>query len=197
MPRVNHVKKARKDNPVCKKGESYYWWKFRFGGKKYSLTYPKQSQLTQSPYLSVIYDCQDLWGEITDPTSIEAAEWDREYVVTWLGQVADSMDGVAENLRELVDRYEESASNQEEYFSGSEHIDNLREAGSECEQTCDEIDNMVSEVRSAADEIEVLEMPDKDDFDDEEEWQEQCDSEIQDLIDALSFDEPNFDFHNL
>ena len=38
MPRVHHVKSARKDNPVAKKGESYYWWKFRYGGKRYSKT---------------------------------------------------------------------------------------------------------------------------------------------------------------
>ncbi len=50
MPRVTHVKSARKDNPVCKKGESYYWWKFRYGGKRFSLTHPRPSQLTQSSY---------------------------------------------------------------------------------------------------------------------------------------------------
>ena len=54
MPRVHHVKSARKDNPVAKKGESYYWWKFRYGGKRYSKTPPKPSQLTQSPYFSSI-----------------------------------------------------------------------------------------------------------------------------------------------
>lgn len=59
MPRVNYVKKARKDNPVAKKGESYYWWKFRYGGKRYSKERPKQSQLTQSPYYAALYDLQD------------------------------------------------------------------------------------------------------------------------------------------
>lgn len=59
MPRVHHVKKARKDNPVAKKGESYYWWKFRYGGKRFSKTPPKQSQLTQSPYYAALYDMQD------------------------------------------------------------------------------------------------------------------------------------------
>jgi len=54
MPRVTHVKAARKDNSVCKKGESYYWWKFRFGGKRYSLTRPRPSQLTQSAYYGTV-----------------------------------------------------------------------------------------------------------------------------------------------
>lgn len=197
MPRVHQVKKARKDNPVCKRGESYYWWKFRNGGKHYSLTYPKQSQLTQSPYLSVIYECQDQWGELDDPHSIEVAEWDTEYVCTWLGQIADSMEGIMEQLRELVDQYEESATNMEEYFSGAERVDQLRDCGMECEATCDEIDNTMSEIRSTVEEIEGLEMPDKKDFDDEDEWQEACDIEVQDLVDALSLGEPNFDFHEL
>lgn len=197
MPRVHQVKKARKDNPVCKRGESYYWWKFRNGGKHFSLTYPKQSQLTQSPYLSVIYECADQWSELDEPQNIEADQWDQAYVATWLGQIADSMEGIAEQLRELVDQYEESATNMEEYFSGVERVDQLRDCGMECEATCDEIDNTVDEFRSTADEIETLELPDKEDFGSKEEWQEQCDSDIQDLVDALSLGEPNFDFHEL
>lgn len=197
MPRVTHVKKARKNNPVCKRGESYYWWKFRHGSKHFSLTYPKQSQLTQSPYLSVIYDSQDVWSELTEPSSLVASEMERTEIVSSLGQTADSMEGVAENLRELVDQYEESASNMEEYFSGAERVDQLRECGMNCEYACDEIDNVVDEFRSTADEIETLEMPDKEDFDDEEEWQDECDTEVQDLLDALSLGEPDFDFHDL
>ena len=57
--RVYHVKKARKDNPAVKKGESYYWWKFAFGPKKYSKTYPKRSQLTQSYFKSWLWDFED------------------------------------------------------------------------------------------------------------------------------------------
>jgi len=34
MPRVHFVKKARKDNSAAKAGESYYWWKFRYRGRR-------------------------------------------------------------------------------------------------------------------------------------------------------------------
>ena len=197
MPNVTLVRKARKDNPVCKAGESYYWWKFRNGGRNYSLTYPKPSQLTQSVYLSVIYDCQEQWSGLDEPSNIEADQWDRAYIVSWLGEIANSMESIEEYLRELVDQYEEAASNMEEYFSGVERIDQLRDCGMECDSTCDEITTIVDEFRSTADEIETLELPDKEDFDDKEEWKEACDSEIQDLIDALSLGEPNFDFHEL
>jgi hypothetical protein len=59
MPRVTFVKAARKDNPVAKKGESYYWWKFRYGGKRFSLTRPRQSQLTRSAYFGTVYGMQE------------------------------------------------------------------------------------------------------------------------------------------
>lgn len=59
MPRVTFVKSARKNNPVAKKGESYYWWAFMQGGrggpKRYSKTKPRQSQLTQSDFWSAWY----------------------------------------------------------------------------------------------------------------------------------------------
>ena len=54
MARATFVRAARKDNPVAKKGESYYWWKFRYGGKRYSLRRPRPSQLTQSAYYSTV-----------------------------------------------------------------------------------------------------------------------------------------------
>ena len=43
MPRVNFVKKARKDNPVVSKGESYYWWKYYFVPKMYSKSKPPRT----------------------------------------------------------------------------------------------------------------------------------------------------------
>lgn len=72
MARAKFVKKARKDNPVCKKGESYYWWKFRYGSKHYSLTPPKQSQLTQSEFLSTIYEIGERIEELTTKDNFEA-----------------------------------------------------------------------------------------------------------------------------
>lgn len=51
--KVHLVKSARKDYPEhgIKKGEPYYWWKFRYGGKHYSKTAPAPSRLTQSDFL--------------------------------------------------------------------------------------------------------------------------------------------------
>lgn len=83
MPRVTFVKAARKDNPVCKKGESYYWWKFRYGGKRYSLTRPRQSQLTQSAYYGTIYSIQEM-------------------IEDWSGDDSLSFEGLVEDVRDAV-----------------------------------------------------------------------------------------------
>jgi hypothetical protein len=67
MPRVHHVRRARKKNPVAEIGESYYWWKFRYGDKRYSKEPPRRSQLTQSSFLSTLWDLEDnLPDEITE-----------------------------------------------------------------------------------------------------------------------------------
>ncbi len=57
-----------KDPIFIAKGESYYWWAFKRGGKHFSKTAPKASQLTQSGYLSTLYDIQDRLNEISADT---------------------------------------------------------------------------------------------------------------------------------
>lgn len=95
MPRVHYVKKARKDNPVAQKGEPYYWWKFRYGGKRYSKTYPKASQLTQSDFLRWLYDWQeqtiDTWDALQD--MIEEFTERRE-------ECEESLENMPDSLRE-------------------------------------------------------------------------------------------------
>ena len=90
MPRVTFVKSARKDNPVAKKGESYYWWKFRYGGKRYSKTRPRPSQLTQSPYYSQV---RSLVEQIEDAT------------VTDQEQFEELRDAMREELESLQSMY--------------------------------------------------------------------------------------------
>ncbi len=77
MPRVTHVKKARKDNKAqgIKKGQEYWWWGVMCGGrghKRYSLTKPKQSQLTNSEFWGAVYSLQEeVAGECPDLDDIE------------------------------------------------------------------------------------------------------------------------------
>ncbi len=102
MPRVTFVKKARKDNPVCKAGESYYWWKFRHGGKRYSLTRPRPSQLTQSPYYSTIRSliehCED--QTVTDEETVEELkEHVRDELESAQSECQDSLDNMRDSLQ--------------------------------------------------------------------------------------------------
>ena len=51
MGNIHFVKRARKDNSVAKKGESYYWWCFKYSKEKhYSKEYPSTEQLIESAY---------------------------------------------------------------------------------------------------------------------------------------------------
>lgn len=59
MPKLHFVKKARKDNPVVKKGESYYWWQFAYCSKSYSKAQPRPSQLTRSEFYSQYFAIQE------------------------------------------------------------------------------------------------------------------------------------------
>jgi len=87
MPRV-HTQKAGKDYPEygIAKGDTYYWWKFRYGGKRKSKTYPRSSQLTQSEYLGWLYDFQeDVAGKLS----------------------TDSMESLEQSCQELKDELQE------------------------------------------------------------------------------------------
>ena len=75
MPRVYTVKSARKahGNTIAV-GDTYYWWKFRYGGKRVSKTYPKPWQLTQSTYkqtLLLLEDSLTDFDTLPDDATIE------------------------------------------------------------------------------------------------------------------------------
>lgn len=103
MARAHFVAKAAKDNPVAKKGESYWWWKHMVGGrggpKCYSKTKPRPSQLTQSEFgsrwLEIVERLEDL-----DPSSEDMASLGntRDELVSVLNDLADETEGKLDNL---------------------------------------------------------------------------------------------------
>lgn len=110
MPRVHHVEKARKDNPVCKKGESYYHWQLFKQPKQYSLTYPRASQLTGSEFLSAVYQTAENVGDWTtdpkasDEDNLEAlkslVEEARDLYEEWAGECQERFDNMPEGLQQ-------------------------------------------------------------------------------------------------
>ena len=95
MPRIHHVKSARKNYPSAgiKKGDSYYWWKFRYSSRQLSKTPPRASQLTQSEFLSQVYDLQDAIGA----WSSEAKTTEEE-----LSDVESAIEGWISRIHELL-----------------------------------------------------------------------------------------------
>ncbi len=99
MPRVTFVKSARKDNPVAKKGESYYWWAFMQGGrggpKRYSKDRPKQSQLTQSEFWGAVFSLQEQHEQTPNFEDIES---EIEEIKSELENIKDETQGKFDNM---------------------------------------------------------------------------------------------------
>ncbi len=163
MPRVTHVLKARKDNPVAKKGESYYWWKFRYGGKRYSLTPPRSSQLTQSEFLGAMYLALEI---------IEDFEMSDEQLATWASSPdpSDWTDDLANAVREAAEMIRDAGE------QANENRDNMPEAlqdgptGEMLQERYDSTQDMADELESKADDIEGWDEVDPDEEDHGEPW---------------------------
>lgn len=144
MARAHFVKKARKAQPEhgIKVGDSYYWWEFRYGGKHVSKTAPRQSQLTQSDYLSRVYSMLEYIEDMNTETDFESAK--------------DELLNLAEELR---DEQDEKLNNMPDQLQDSETGELLRERYDALENFHTELDNI---------EIDI----DEEDFNPNEEWED-------------------------
>lgn len=102
MAKANFVKKARKDYPEhnIKKGESYYWWSFRYGGKHYSKTPPKNSQLINSPFDRSVEELQERQSEMTYEDLVNALPSFIGDIESLRDECQDSLDNMPEGLQE-------------------------------------------------------------------------------------------------
>jgi len=132
MARVHFVKKARKDNPAVKAGQSYYWWKHRYGSKQYSATYPKASQTTSSPFLSEVYAIQEELAVIADPKDLEGL----------LDRISESRDQCEDSLYNMPDHLQDSSESGQLLQA---RIDSLDSWYSELDGIDTEIDEELSE----------------------------------------------------
>lgn len=165
MTRAHFVLKARKDNSVCKAGESYWWWKFRHGGKRFSLTQPRSSQLTQSAYYSTI---RSICEGIDD----------------WTGNAEDLetlRDELVAQLQDAGEECQESFDNIPESLQEAPTGELLQERISTCEGAVSELENV--DLTSGAEEV-----ADDDDLDEEEkeqalqDWIDETTSEFSDFV---------------
>jgi hypothetical protein len=173
MAKVQTVEKAQKDQGECgkctkkiKKGDSYRWWKHRFGGGGKRVRCmdancrPRQSELTTSDKLSRVYavaeNVEDAIAAFRDSHEVE----DLKSACT---------DG-AEELRAVAEEYRESAQNIEDGFNG-----NRVPMCDELEEKADHLDGVADELESAGDNLPELES---------EEDAEPTDEEIREAIEA-------------
>lgn len=158
MARAHFVKKARNAVPegVCgikggiKPGDSYWWWKFRRGGKLYSKQRPRRSQLTGSWYYATIFDLEDL--------TIAKASAD-----SGLGDLRDEIVSALEDLRDECQG----------------NLDNMPEGlqqgptGELLQQRVDDLENAISEFEDLE-----LDEPDEDSFDESERQEGESDEDF-------------------
>ncbi len=135
MAVAHFVKKARKDYPDydIKKGESYYWWAFRFGRKHFSKTQPRQSQLTGSAFLSSVYACEE---QLSDLQVRQATDHDLKP-----SDIEDEIEDVVSQLQEASEECQSSLDNMPEGLQQGS-------TGELLQGRIDEIDSMVSELQS-------------------------------------------------
>jgi hypothetical protein len=104
MPRVHHVKKARKANRNLgiKKGQEYWWWKNRLPGraagvKRVSLTRPTLAQTTGNPFTRSLLEFSERLAGLNE--DMEADE------------IKETINSVAEEVRSLAEEQQEKFDN--------------------------------------------------------------------------------------
>lgn len=109
MARATFVKSARKaiKGTGIKKGDSYYWWKFRYGDKQVSKTPPRRSQLTQSDFLGQLYDLEDQLADLVadnyldDPSALkDDIQQIADDVRALGGEQADKLSNMPDSLQQ-------------------------------------------------------------------------------------------------
>jgi hypothetical protein len=135
MARAHFVKAARKDYPDhgIAKGESYYWWKFRTGGrggpKHFSKTAPKGSQLTQSEYLGQHYALQEELEALAADEGLE-----------------DAVSDIATRFRELGEEQSEKKNNMPDSLQDSDTGNMLDERAEKCESIASELEGLTFDI---------------------------------------------------
>lgn len=161
MPKIKKIV-ARKDYPKegIKKGDEYYFTSIRTGrgGRVLrSLTPFKQSQLTNSPFLSGWYAASEAWGESAKD--------------------ADAMREAAVAIRELGEEAQNSFDNMPEGLQ-------MGDTGQTLENRASHADSIAGDLESLADEWDALDDPEDEDAPQEPE-QGDRDDDDQDYLDEM------------
>ena len=129
MTTAHFVKKCRKTirGTGIKKGDSYWWWKFRYGDKHVSKTQPRPSQLTGSEFLGTVYSIEEGLADVDVS--------DRE-------EVASVIETAKEELAQLRDETDEKFNNMPDSLQQGDTGQLLEQRVQDVDTMIDELDNI-------------------------------------------------------
>lgn len=142
MPKVHFVKSARKPIPRAgiEVGDSYYWWKFRYGGKQVSKTPPKRSQLTQSSFLAQLYDLEDGIEEQLQGASDQ-------------DELRSMVEDIAAEIQNLCEEARDSLEAMPEQLQDGDTGELLQSRIDACEEWADEVESIDVDDEDTADDV--------------------------------------------
>lgn len=149
-----HQPADESDTILINVGESYYWWKFRYGSKIFSKFAPKPSQLTQNPFYSTLYDIQDEIDCLSpDDSIVDNLETIKSSIEELRDEQQEKMDNMPESLQGNCDSYnilEERHDALDEWYSELDSIDvEVDESLSEDEQQ-ERYDEILEEIQGTS-----------------------------------------------
>ena len=159
--RINTVKKAQKDQGICRRGDcktiikvgdSYRWVKSRYGPKLvFCMKHvPRPSEMTSSDKLATIYGAQE---DIADALAA-FMDSDREGLLESFDSLISSIEEAVGNVEETAQEYESISDNMEEYFPGSPRVDEIREKAELAQSFADALDSAKGDIEDKRGEIE-------------------------------------------
>jgi len=185
----------KNDKILIAKGESYYWWQFKNSPKQFSKERPKNSQLTQSNFLSQLYALEEKIEEFSCDNR-EDFESFRDEVKEEIEQLRDecqeSLDNMPEGLQqgstgellqERIDAMDSWASEIENIECDYDEDDLRKEVLEENDMDEDDVKDEEEEDGDENDEEEDDDDNDEDEKLSEDEIQEQINEKIQEKVD--------------
>lgn len=165
------IPENKKDKVFIAKGESYYWWAFQYRPKQYSKTAPRRSQLTQSDFLSQLYDLEDRLESCSVANKDDFDSFKEEL----MSEIETLKDECQEKLDNMPEQLQSAPSGE----ILQERIDALENWHSEIESIeCDVDEEQIAEEVRGENEQEE----DEDEKMDEEEVQEEINRRIEENI---------------
>lgn len=144
MARANFVKKALKDNPVAKKGESYWWWQPFRGAKRFSKERPKPSQLASN---------EDDSDALAIGEEIEGFTLEGYHVAKDLETARDEW---VERIRAVAENVDEKFNNLPDGLQQAETGQQLEEKASNLNEWADELEGVDIDDEAPAEDLEDI-----------------------------------------